>query len=80
MNNKVEILSSTFVNNKGSEAGGSLYLSCQKTNAEGKNHFWVIGLDCSFLVSDNIFAGNMAEVEGGAIFYNMISPMSLVDN
>jgi hypothetical protein len=60
INTKVEILSSTFVKNYAAEAGGSLYLSCQTSNSQGKKLFLLIDIDCKFLVRDNTFAGNRA--------------------
>lgn len=39
-----------------------------------------IGLECAFEVSGNSFSNNTAQVNGGAIYYDLFSPVGLLNN
>lgn len=69
LNSVTSINMSTFVSNYAVEAGGSLYVTCgQHQSAKGKIVFNNV-TDCSLELRRNLFAGNVAGVKGGALYY-----------
>ncbi|TNV87891.1 hypothetical protein FGO68_gene17182 [Halteria grandinella] len=63
-----EVLDSNFKGISVDDTGGALYLSC------------FLPMACEFLVRANTFTNNRALTKGGALFYNLFQPESLLSN
>ncbi|CDW90255.1 UNKNOWN [Stylonychia lemnae] len=65
------ILNSNFSRNQAAKSsGGVLYLSCSIAKDEG----------CQYLIENNIFSSNKANLNGGAIYYDLYCPTHLLEN
>lgn len=58
---------SAFIRNRANTAGGAIYFNCD-TGASNDT--------CSLNITDTIFQNNQASVEGGAIKWNVIEPLT----
>jgi len=75
------MINNTFINNSAfNGSGGSMYLSCSITNNKGKNNIKSKVIVCQVQMTNNTFENNTASVYGGAVYYDLYSPVGLLNS
>ncbi|TNV87766.1 hypothetical protein FGO68_gene11233 [Halteria grandinella] len=67
----LDVQESSFINNRALTGnGGAIFASCTQTNED----------KCNYTIQDNKFELNIANSNGGAIYYDLYAPVGLKDN